>query len=554
MSQINKSRRDLVRMMGLSAGYLGMSSPLSMLIEAISLGVINKAHGAATDKKYLLCQLEGAPSRWGMDLFLNPYNTAAITTNQNIGTRFVAINGRYTETTYATIQRTDYKGRPINVPWMWQFTVPKAGGGNRPMDELLKHMVQIRGMNINQGQHEAAQALHMHPLGAKQSLTAIAADRGSAYIPGVNLGANYYSFISTRNLTAVTIPNGGNMVETLMTPFMNRSNPTLTANKRTIASTLEAATSALDNLAKSKDVKVQALADNRASAQHLLENGIVGMSTFWTPAVAKYTDLINRSIGVNRTRLAGIDDLPLGTLDVANRTGVYAINVDTKCDVPDMRDMIRTITTISLLAEHFALSEFVLTQNLSNSVTIAPGAIRHVYNLNNSYQYIHFDEHNVGGMVATFYNTLYNRALSACMLELIDQLKAKNMWQNTVIDISSEFGRVTRQDGTGSDHGSNGGSSALYTGALQNGPIVMGNITRDDTFTASFPGATSRYHGTWGRGVRYQSLNEILHAGHMAATLAYLLGAPSPVTSASSMVRMGASGLEAVFDELPTQV
>ncbi len=63
-------------------------------------------------------------------------------------------------------------------------------------------------------------------------------------------------------------------------------------------------------------------------------------------------------------------------------------------------------------------------------------------------------------------NTMHAMAISACLLELIDRLKAKGSCAETVIQITSEFGRKPRPDASGSEHGSTEQNSTLFLALL----------------------------------------------------------------------------------------
>jgi len=60
-----------------------------------------------------------------MDHFLTPYNAENFQTNLQVATRYDGA-GQATSGIYETVLRNG-----INVPYMWQFNVPKASGGTK---------------------------------------------------------------------------------------------------------------------------------------------------------------------------------------------------------------------------------------------------------------------------------------------------------------------------------------------------------------------------------------------------------------------------------------
>ncbi|MCB0393103.1 MAG: DUF1501 domain-containing protein, partial [Bdellovibrionales bacterium] len=189
-------------------------------------------------------------------------------------------------------------------------------------------------------------------------------------------------------------------------------------------------------------------------------------------------------------------------------------------------------------AEQFALVEFVVTNDLSRSITICPRSISGIM-INGGRANMIFDQHNVGCIISYYLNSMYYRALSACLLELIEILKSQGKFQDTVIDVGGEFNRNPRNNGSGADHGSAGGSMALYTGML-NSPMVLGNIYRD---------RGGNYSGTWGQGAPISQYGIPLDIGHWGSTIATLLGVPSPVTARPSIVSVNGNTITSNIEQ-----
>ena len=124
----------------------------------------------------------------------------------------------------------------------------------------------------------------------------------------------------------------------------------------------------------------------------------------------------------------------------------------------------------------------------------------------------------------------YYRGITAGVLELIEQLKKtkianKDIWSNTVIQFTSEFGRSARNNGSGSDHGFNQMISSVLSGEVLNGPHVVGNVLTSPTL------------GTQGIGAPIENYNQkgLPNPVMMASTLAAVLKiSPNPFANVAA--------------------
>jgi hypothetical protein len=187
------------------------------------------------------------------------------------------------------------------------------------------------------------------------------------------------------------------------------------------------------------------------------------------------------------------------------------------------------------LAEHFAFTEYVLKNKLSASIAFSVGSIGPFIRQSDgaAMDGMSNDQHYTGLYPSTYFNILRHRAVAACLAELIEQLKAANLFNNTVISLSGEFNRNPSVDLTGSDHGWTGKSVSLYSGAFS-GPLIVGNLTVDDD---------SSHPGSWGVGGTIAQLGRQLNLVDQAVTIAHILGVPPPFTSTNPIVTLGSSGL-----------
>lgn len=525
-----KSRRQFLQDIGaLTSGTAFLRSPLGQMISAIAGSALTTSLARAAGvvpRRYINIQQGGAPPRWMFDHMLNAYGTTdTLTLDRNqFGTRYVANGGRYVDVEYRTV--------PINgiqVPWIWGQSVPKAGGGTRPMSELLNNSCFIQGISTGNPGHLGSMALHFRPAGATRSLGALSADYSNAYIPAVNLMAGEFIFASLVGKSAVPVGPGGNLLQKLLTPFLSKASVKFQAlkNDTDVKLALESARTSLDSAMLSEHLSSNVLIESQKNAEQLINGGFGDLAVIWPSLFDKYQTLINRTI---TAEVKGINDLPIGSTNVDARLGDYHLDSQV-VKFADLRELLTSGTlNISGLAEQFALAEFVLLNNLSYSITMAPGSLINFKTETgkNTVTSHNTDEHYTGKMPSLLINTLKQMANVACMLELIDQLKTKNIWQETVIDMGGEFNRSARMDGSGSDHGYQGKSLALYSGGFK-GSVVIGNV----------PANTGVY--AWGPGAINATLGRSVQLNDMAATIAYLLRTPSPITSASSLVTINPS-------------
>ena len=522
-------------MASVATGATFLNNPMTIFFDHLMNGFVNRAMAETTGinpRRYIYIQQPGAPPRWTFDLFLTPYEKKNFVSNPMVATKYIASGGRYTDSTYSTF---NYKG--INLPHMWQFSVPKAGGTMRPMTDLIDSLFAIQGINTGNAGHPGSQTLHMKPSGAIRTITALPSDYSSNPMSAINLSTSSYQFNSLNGKSSVTVSSAGrNMLETLLNPFIGKAPSNFLQKFSRLESSINTSIEALDQLATQQHPLAKALNDDRSGAENLIRTGFPGLGDTWNQLLGKYQDLIRRAIDPAQ-RLEGINELPIGITGTRNKEYDLADNANT-VTTADLRNLIVDSTVINLMAEHFAVAEYVILNDLSRSVSLFIGNFINLSSDGNTKPNGVFDEHNTGRMVSLYLNSMFNRAFAACLLEFIDQLKSADIFSETVIDVAAEFNRSPRKNGTGSDHGWQGASTVLYSGAYS-GPLIIGNLRAD-------PGGT--YQGTWGYGAAIPELNNHqLKPSHMAATIASLLRTPSPVTSATSLVQLQGSQLRSLI-------
>lgn len=524
-----KSRRQFLQEIGaLSSGAAFLQSPLGMITQSIIGSALTRSMAQAQSlnpRRYVNIQLPGAPPRWMFDLMLNAYGTTDVLNLNNpmVATKYAASAGRYTGFEYRTVLL-----HGIRVPWIWQYNVPAAGGGTRPMSDLLANLLVLQGITTSNPGHPGSRRLHFKPSGATQSLGALSADNSTAPIPAVNFNAQQFLFTSLKGKSAVPLASTGNMLQNLLTPFISQASASFKNKKDSVSlkESLREVASALDAMGQSDQLNSLSLIESQKSAEDLMNGSFGDLNLEWNTLLAKYTDLVNRSI---KMTITGVNDLPIGSTTPSTRGLEYQIRGQI-VQFPDLRDLTSSAgLKIDKVAQQFAVTEYVLKKSLSYSFTMsidAMSGLKTGAGLNTIATHDH-DEHTTGQFPSMLINSLYFTAMSSCMLELISSLQAANLWQETVIDFGGEFNRLPNLDGSGSEHGYLGQSVSLFSGGF-NGPLVLGNVKAAQGIDA------------WGKGAPVTELGRQLQLNDMAATIAYLLRTTNPITSANPLVTINA--------------
>ena len=449
--------------------------------------------------------------------------------NLSIASHYGSSGGRYTRPEYGSVS---VKG--INAPPFWQLQVPSAGGGQRPVESLLDNLLSLQGVNTSVDGHETCQRLHWQPVAGQQSRMALPADASDVPLPAVSVQTTSFAFQSTKDKSFAPLYElGDNPLNTLLQPFL----ATIPAAGPGVQSALTRAEEALDADALRWSGAAGETRASQAAAFSLFARGFGDLDAAFDRRVAVYRDLIVRSLSQNLS-MPGFTDLPIGSTGERDMTYQAGVEEGAIVSTPDLRTMFGAETNIIGLAEQFVVAEYMLKEDLSRSLAIGAPPVGNLVGDGNPYAEQNFDEHGTGVMVSVLLNAKYFVALSACLLELIDQLKAANIFDDTIIEVGGEFSRSPLPEGEGSDHGWPGKVTSFYSGRIQ-GPTVIGNIYSTPPDDSGFE---DTYPGTWGYGAPVAGVRSTLNLSHEVATVAAMLGVPSPTNAAPSLVTVDGSG------------
>lgn len=546
MSKKNISRRDFLLAAAAVGGSQTAGDPALKLLEMMFSGIISRAEAevlGVKPRKYLFVPLMGGPARWTFTpLSPNPADLSKMIRNPMVNTRF------------ATATTMDYKTVTIDGiawPWLWQFNVARAGAGFRPMSELRNNMMMIRGI-LAQSNH-GGQKDRFTPENIPFTLGSLVTDSSGAPIPAINVNSSNYRHISRKNKASVKLPETGNLLQFLMDGLNLTTRKYHNLSQGSLKDLMNAAQDKLENMAQVESAGFETSSQSLKAARDTISRGFGDLSAVYTSLVAKYRSICERTN--TQAGLVGINDKPIGSA-VSARNEEYNVNETFIAANADMRTAITKDSRPANLAEHFALAEFALLNNLSDNICLGVGFSNGYIrfgglNFQNSSGGVartpSFDEHFVGSVPSLLANTYAHLCYGACLLELIDRLKEKNIFKDTLIDLSGEMGRNPRSIMDGSDHGGEALDVAMWCGAFDVAPKVIGDVLAQPPpsyryeitpeVKAKYPNISvgSLYPGSWGFGAPNDGLGLITH-GNLAATQAQILRVENPVRSARSLV------------------
>ncbi len=533
-------RRTLLKsVLGATGARMAMTNPLALLLSQIMEGHA-RAQAQKTTGTFLYIQLAGAPARWTLTpLFPVKADLNLRVPNPMVATKFSG-GSVYDDMDYAV-----HEVEGLQMPWLWQFDVARTGGGVRPMAELLKNMMMIRGIQTI-GAHAPAQFLRFHPLGIKQTFGAVVSDASSAPIPAINAEAPQFEHISKKGTSAIDLVTQDDMLDQLLDAFLANPDRFYKHHGKDLRTMVDRSVDAMEAWTLKQSPSSLATSQSLKSARQMIERGFGNLSEEFTDRVQKYQDLVDRTI--HQEGRAGINDKPIGA-PVSQRDRDYRILDDyIICINPDLRSIVSTEgrfgrANARKMAEHFAVAEYVILNQLSSSITISPdhlGGLTVQMQGRTGYAISH-DEHRVGRFGSLLCNTLFNLSLGSCLLELFDRVKEAGRFNELVVDCSGEFGRRPRDKASGSDHDGKSLDVALWSGRLGEKPQVIGDIEAKSEQIGSGQFKLS-YSGTWGVGARNPGVGK-LNLGHLASTQAHLLNVDTPTRASPSLLKEQAGKL-----------
>lgn len=532
------NRRRFLKL-GLKGAAVAMT-PFDLIMRLLLEGSHGKSYAAgSSNMRYFMIHQPYSPSRWMFDLLLNPWNDSKFKSNAQMGTILkVGANDRYTSADFVLTRFPGQGTDGIYMPPMWGFNLPTTTTATRQLSSLIPNMLHLRGINTTNPSHEISKDYLFSPIGATKTVSALATELSADPIPAVALHprliegrVNTYIYKSPNGATSITL-NSSNYIKELTDTFSwpteyAPSNSPFADAATKLSKQIETFQGELDKELANENSSYDVVLGSRREMRSLLSRGLGDPIQTWNSLLAKYTGLIRSTF---RSRFPGLSDKVVGA---GAGGGLSHLIGGLNSPSTDIHALLAPEgVTVRGMAELFAAAEFIFTHNLSSSLV---GNHEHIIGLGSPYGRIDPDQHQTGSLTTTYFNAMMFSALGACLLEFVEFLRNKGLFESTLIEIASEFNRSPKAADGGADHAFMGASSMFFSGAIK-GPLVIGNISQQDT-NGIYTGAT------YGNGAPNPELGGgALTPAQRAATIAAMVGVTSPVSSAKSAVKKEREG------------
>ena len=539
--QARMTRRQALAACGAGLASPWLLSPAGTLLTALVDGLISKAEAAESvipPRTLVNYHATGAPAPWYSHLPMSPYSNGTPNRGKHMNTAIA--NGQLLYRTKAMAT----SGGTIYMPNLWASNIATPGG-SAPMSKLMENMLIIRGIHGNSNQSHGLGCKEMtRPVGDRPSLMGFAADASSSPVQAVltcRADGILGSFKSNRSgQTLVT--NFSDPMSQILGAFDKRGdslNSTFVTRRQAKDVLIQKALASLGAYAASNAPGAENLFTMRHSAELFLSNGISAAVSAYPAALAKYKKLISDCGSQSALKIVGVTDNPIPLpsagsegieeMAISGANGSYAQN-------SDAGTIITGNTYPYLMAQNFAIAEVLISLGLSQSIHIAEGSL---YGMNyvspvnfgsrtpvDAQAWWNTDEHEGGSYLSLITNSFLYQCLYSCVNELITVLKSKNLFDETVIFITSDFGRGEDPSARGTLHASESCVIQAFSGAIAK-PSVIGNISKGTN--GGDTGQNRPVAGVVG-GTRSLTISDA------ASTIAKLARIESPASNNASLV------------------
>lgn len=528
MNPKNLSRRQFLNSAASSLGVLGVgTSAFNTMVESLLLKSANLAQANndpfAREWNYIHFSFPGGPPRWYFDLPLTPAGSGSSFLAGGFG-NWLRLQGGKLQSYHTSVKynngRQDYY-----IPPIWAH----GSGGFDFRKTLLPHMLMIRGVDMEINSHAISNSRQVAPIVNGLSVSGILADTSRKPMSGVTSGSTAgAAFRSRKGLVAVPMPGGSNPMTTLLRPFAPFPGAAhMHAGDWSRA--VDQAMEQFDVYANSNQLPRTSQKEAFDNAISMINSNVMDLSTKTAEAIVKYRNLI-----LGATKIDDVKKIFNFVMKTEDTKHYRYTQSDQRVVAADLRDAFVNNPTVSLMAEQFAVTEILINNNITPSVTAGFSGITGL-RVNGSNLALTHDQHNIGTIVSALFTTIYYRAFMTCLCELTNRLKESGKFNKTLIHMASEFNRTPRKDGSGSDHGVNGSGASFLSGAFTQFDII-GNVKVDPSPT------NGTYGGTWGVAADYNlgGMSRPIQVNDVAYTAGLMMGLnPNGlVTNARSLVNL----------------
>ncbi len=484
--------------------------------------------------RYIYVSLSLGPPRWMFDMLPTPNGASDNFIKGGFGNAF-NISGSTIELINKTFRYEYGGGKKIYLPPVWGMGMSSAN-----FTDLLPHTLFVRGIDMEINNHGVSNARQVAPILGGNSLHGVIADQMGSPVAAVVTGASSgAAFKSAKGLGSVVAAQNGNPITTLIAPFKNLPN-TIVYRAEEVKPVVDQFLDRMDSYADQHRISQSSLRDAHDSADQLIRLNIDALASSWDGILAKYNGLVDTAMHPNKGELPGVYDKTIPKQAVADPRFRYDNdNASLLVDLDDARDIIQADTGKPEIARQFALTEFLMTSGICSAVdlAVAQSVLSKAKVSASGTATITADQHGVGAVTSIVATTIFYRGLLTAMTELVRTLKAQGLFDTTIIHISSEFNRIPRSDGSGSDHGVDGSSATLMSGMF-NEVAYIGNIKQGSS--------TGDNPGTWGLAADWDfgdGLKRPIKVNDIARSITAMTNSRDIVANGYSLVKPNGAGL-----------
>lgn len=536
-------RRDFLKK-SLNIGFAGSgianSIPFYALIESLIRSrrfnvYAENSNISSWKNKYFHFLLTGGAARWYWDLPLTPNgSTDAFSSNPMVGNVFEKINGSL------KISPKTFKFENYNLPHIWSSKIATPSGPVN-MTNLCNHMLSIRGISMRGDGHLENLKRMLRPQNG-ETISGLAAN-----FSDLPLGAICYPsspvYNSKSGKPEINLPEK-NLPETpidnLVSIFKN-NNPFKESSDLAKFLKMDEKIEQILGVLQKKDQLPNWMANSqkqRILAKETLKQDLTQILPFFLAAQEKYTTLLTQTFTNSLYHISQVDDQPISiTNDAKFRIAIgNEDSIIKPSDLNDFRNIFDQNTSILCMANSFALAETLTEFNLSNILTFSLRGFSDLLkkvttsNSENNRFVLPLDLHYTGSIPTLLLMSKYFQCLSACLYELTQYLKNKNIFDQSVIQISSEFGRLPRLNEGGSDHATEANTVSIFSGKI-NQYTLMGDIFVNSNNTDA--------PGTFGEAAPMNELSgNKINYSFVSSTVSELLDLPNLSTNTQSLLNL----------------
>lgn len=504
-----------------------------------------EAAGITTDKKFINFLFMGGISRWLMDLPLKANAGDPFVVNPMLGSSF----DNSLNLVYQTTTHTNFNG--IRMPFNWSGNIPTVGGGAVPMANLAPNMLMAMGVDFQIDSHETDRTRQLLPVAGRPSLNGVVADHALTPIPSITY-LGYYDFAgyaSEKGIANLDMRSSTNPIGDALSPFTGASTikEISNAQARTAINNLFGVMKTQSGLLHQR---LPSSYDQRLNAQSLMLESFGNLQQIFDTLKAKYEGLISRSFTDPSLFLSGVETIALPGSASLPRWEFYVDSSGNKLRYSgtNFNNAFTATSSITNLASGMAVVEYMLMNGYTSAANVLVGDIQGLLldqvtkyeaggTLNSYSRDVSLDMHFMGSVPQMIMLTRYTRAFYACLYELIQQFKTKTapggagtLWDQTLVQLSSEFNRMPKTDQSGSEHGPVGSNMSWFSGMISACDVV-GNIK------------TSTNAGSWGTSAPVPEFNNLgFRIPNLASTVAAALDLPSPTPADAPVAVKNAQG------------